>query len=189
MLNRVHWMFLLRTTLIAGLAIQASGQATGPPSGRVDEYQVKAAFLYNFAKFITWPAQTFTSLHDPLTICVMGDTVLRRVLENGIAGKEIEGRRLVVRTISELAQIGGCQILFVSASEQGRVPSILAGCKTRGVLTVGELEGFAAQGGVINFSVEDDKVRFEINLGAANEQQLQISSKLLSLSRIVKTRL
>jgi hypothetical protein len=163
------------------LAAGAAGQTTG-------EYQVKAAFLFNFAKFVKWPAQAFTSPADPLVICVIGDSIVSHVLESTIAGKEIDGRRLVVKTIPDVRQMGVCQILFVSGSEQPRVPAILAGCKTRSVLTVGELEGFAAQGGMINLKVEDGKVRFEINITAATEQQLQISSKLLSLARIVKTK-
>jgi len=177
-LTRLRWTLLLGTTLIA---------STGEVSGQVDEYQVKAAFLYNFAKFVKWPERTFSTLHDPITICLIGDTVLRRVLEDTIAGKEIDGRRLVVKTISDMQQVNVCQILFVSGAEQPHVLAILAGCKTRSVLTVGETESFAAQGGVINFRVEDGKVRFEINIGAADEQRLQISSKLLSLARLVKT--
>lgn len=157
-----------------------------PASGQVDEYQVKAAFLYNFAKFVKWPAQTFTNPNDPMTICVIGDPALSHVVESLVAGKDVEGRRFVVKAIAEVRQIGTCQILFVSGSEQPRVPSILAGCKTRSVLTVGDAEGFAQQGGVINFKMEDGKVHFEININAANEQRLQISSKLLSLARIVK---
>jgi hypothetical protein len=179
-LSRGAWIVLM------GTLISASAGAT---YGQVNEYEVKAAFLYNFAKFVKWPAHTFTSPADPLVICVIGDSMVVHVLESTIAGKEIDGRRLVVRTIPDVRQLGVCQILFVSGSEQQRVPAILAGCKTRSVLTVGELEGFAAQGGVINFKVEDGKVRFEINTTAAAEQQLQISSKLLSLARIVKTKI
>jgi YfiR/HmsC-like len=171
---------VLVAVLIAGSASQMSGQ--------VDEYQVKAAFLYNFAKFVKWPAGAFARPTDPLVICVIGDSAVIRALGSTIAGKAIDGRNLVVRTIADVRQMGVCQILFVSGSEQQRVPAILAGCKTRSVLTVGELEGFAAQGGVINLKLEDGKVRFEINTMAANEQGLQISAKLLSLARIVKTK-
>jgi hypothetical protein len=184
-LNGLRTLVFLGATLGPAWTSELSAQ---PPT-QLDETQVKAAFLYNLAKFVKWPSQTFSSPRDPLTMCVLGSTGLAPVLENTIAGKEIEGRRLVVRTISDLHQIAMCQILFVSGSEEPRVPSILAGCKTRGVLTVGEREGFAAQGGVISFRVENDKVRFEINPGAASDQGLQISAKVLSLARIVKSRL
>jgi hypothetical protein len=165
--------------------------ALAQPNPQTDEYQVKAAFLFNFAKFVKWPENTFAAPTDPMTICVMGRSVLTRALQDIVNGKLVDGRRLAVRPVSlpvSPANLNGaCQILFISGSEQQRTPTILAAWKSGGVLTVGETEGFAGQGGVINFTVEDNKVRFEINPGAATAQRLEISSKLLSLARIVRT--
>jgi len=151
-----------------------------------NEYQVKAAFLYNFAKFVEWPAQSFKGPDDPLTICIVGQNPFGRMLEDTINGKTLERRSFVVRDVPDIQQVGGCHILFVSSSERKNLQSILESIKTPGLLTVGETEGFAANGGVINFKLESGKVRFEINLEAAAKAGLQIRSNLLSLAQIVK---
>ncbi len=152
----------------------------------VDEYQVKAAFLYNFAKFVEWPPQAFHDSGAPLTICVLGQNPFGRSLDQAVDGKVVDDRRLVVRQFADVRQVSGCHILFVSASERKVLRSILGDLKESGVLTVGETDGFTADGGVISLLLEGDRVRFEINLDAAGRQKLRISSKLLSLARIVK---
>jgi hypothetical protein len=161
------------------LAVCAQGQP-------IDEYQVKAAFLYNFAKFVEWPAQTFKSSSEPIKVCVLGQDPFGPALAEAVSGKQIEGRALLVRNISDARQAGNCQILFVSSSERKRLPSIFVGIKAASILTVGEMEGFTAEGGVINFRLEDGRVRIEINVQAAEQGRLHISSKLLSLAQIVK---
>lgn len=167
-------------TVLAGVSVEnASAQA-------VSEYELKAAFLYNFAKFVEWPAAAFKDSNDPIRICVAGKNPFGRALENAVQGKLIEGRGLVVDEISDLRQATACHILFVGASERKRVLTILdtaaAGC---GILSIGDIEGFAAQGGVANFKLEEGRVRFEINVAAAYQQHLRVSSKLLSLAKIV----
>jgi hypothetical protein len=152
----------------------------------MDEYRVKAAFLYNFAKFVEWPPETFQSPTDPLVICTLGYDPYRRALEETVRDKTIQGRTFSVRQVSDVEQANTCQIFFVSASESKRAAAMLPRLKTTGVLTVGEAEGFAASGGVINFKTENGRVRFEINVTAAERAKLRISSKLLSLVQIVK---
>lgn len=174
------------TVLVGILAAAPAARTSAQPIPQTDEYQVKAAFLYNFAKFVKWPANTFAAPTDPMIICVLGNTVLARALQDTVAGKLVDGRHIAVRPISFTKPNGVCHILFVGASEQQRTPAILTAWKNGGVLTIGEHEGFARQGGVINFTVEDNKVHFEINPGAAVAQRLEISSKLLSLARLVK---
>jgi len=172
--------------VLAGCLMVAGWGNSSAFAQPTNEYQVKAAFLYNFAKFVDWPAQSFKGPDDPIAICVLGQNPFGSVLEDTVNGKTLEGRAFVVRNIFDVQQAGGCHILFVSTSERKHLPSILAAIRTPGVLTVGESDGFAAEGGVINFKLEDGRVRFEINLDAAAKKGLQIRSNLLSLAQIVK---
>jgi len=162
------------------LAANACGQA-------MDEYQVKAAFLFNFAKFIEWPSGAFQTAKDPVTVCVLGHNPFGNGLEEVIRGKSIDGRSLVYRQVYDVESANSCQILFVASSECKRFRAVRGTLKPLGILSVGEAEEFVADGGVINFKLEDGRVRFEINVEAAEHQQLHISSKLLSLAQIVKT--
>ncbi len=159
---------------------------TGARAQIIDEYQVKAAFLYNFAKFVEWPPQAFQTPTDPITICVLGPNPFGNALEEAVSGKRVEGRTFMVRQLSSDLPPAGCQILFIGSSEAKRWRAILGGIKTTGVLTVGETETFASEGGVINFRIEAGTVRLQVNLDAAEQAKLRISSKLLSLAQIVK---
>jgi len=152
-----------------------------------EEYEVKAAFLYNFAKFVEWPSQAFKTPQDPILVCVLGHTPLEHTLEQVLRGKSVEGRQFAFRQISDAEEALGCRILFVGSAQNKRFRQLCETLKPAGILTVGEAEGFAASGGVINFKLQDGRLRFEINVDAAEHAQLQISSKLLSLAQIVKT--
>jgi hypothetical protein len=152
-----------------------------------EEYQVKAAFLYNFAKFVEWPSQAFKGPQDPVLVCVLGRNPFGSALEQAIHGKSVQGRPFNLRQVNGAEQANGCQILFISSSEARHFRSFWGSLNPAGILTVGEVEGFAANGGVINFKLDLGRVRFEINLDAAERAQLQISSKLLNLAQIVKT--
>jgi hypothetical protein len=159
--------------------------ATGARAQVIDEYQVKAAFIYNFAKFVEWPPQVFKTSTDPITICVLGQNPFGNALQEAVSGKTVEGRTFIVRQLSSELAATGCQILFVSSSERKRLQAILGNVKTTGVLTVGETETFASEGGVINFRIEAGTVRIQVNVDAAEQAKLRISSKLLSLAQIV----
>jgi hypothetical protein len=174
------------TVILTACLVAASGGCFSAWGQSASEYEVKAAFLYNFAKFVEWPAQSFKGPDDPITICIVGQNPFGHMLEDTVNGKTLEGRAFVVRNVPDVQQAGRCHILFVSSSERKNLQAILAGIRTPGVLTVGETEGFAMNGGVINFKLEDGKVRFEINLHAAAKEGLQIRSHLLSLAQIVK---
>ena len=163
--------------------VVAAVLATSAMAQTVDEYKVKAAFVFNFAKFIQWPREAFKTPVDPLVICVLGQDQMTNSLREAVNGNAIDGRPVVVRKF-EVGQVScDCNILFVSSSATKRFRSWL---KESGVLTVGETPGFTADGGVINFKLEDGRVRFEINVAAAERQQVHISSKLLSLAQVVK---
>jgi hypothetical protein len=154
--------------------------------GEMSEYKVKALFLYNFAQFIEWPALAFKDASAPITICVLEPNPFEDELEHAVWKKIVEGRPLVVRQITEPKQSTGCNMLFISSAQPRRVKALLGELKVGGLLTVGEVEGFASQGGVINFKIKDGSVRLEINKNAAEREGLHISSKLLSLAEIVK---
>lgn len=167
------------------MAIVLGLVATATLPAQVDEYQVKAFFLYNFTRYVEWPPQDFSSPKDPIVICILGPNRFGGALEQAISGKLVDGRPLVVRQIFAIAPKCNCQILFVNASERKLFRSAATTIRAAGILTVGESQGFTSDGGVINFKVEDGKVRFEINVDAAVQEHVHISSKLLSLAQIV----
>jgi hypothetical protein len=158
----------------------------GPSSEASLEYQVKAAFILNFARFVEWPAGAIKDPNAPLEILVLGSAPIDEALLRTVRGQTVMGRPLVVRAIDGVDQSPACHVLFISQSESRRLDAILGQVRGRCVLTVGEVEGFAEAGGVINFTTEENKVRFEINPAAAEGAGLKISSKLLSLARIVR---
>ena len=175
MRSRLSLVLLLTARLLAG----AQGR---PP----DEYQVKAAFLYNFAKFVEWPPEALGGPNEPLAVCVLGEDPFGAALDDVVSGRKVEGRALSIRRISDARQTHGCRILFVSSSERKRVLSVLAGLNEPGVLTVGESDSATAEGMIINFTLEGGKVRFAINAAAAEREKLRVSSRLLSLASSVK---
>jgi hypothetical protein len=148
-----------------------------------NEYHVKAAFLYNFAKFVEWPSDP---PNEPIVIGIIGKDPFGGALEEAIRGKTVKGRKLAAQHLKAGQDPRGCQIIFISASEQKRLRSILADLNGAGVLTVGDTEGFAEAGGMINLTIVDQRVHFEINPDAAQRAGMKISSKLLSLAKIVK---
>jgi hypothetical protein len=156
------------------------------PEEALDEYQVKAAFLYNFAKFVQWPAGTFLSPNEPMAICVLGQDPFGHSLEDTVEGRAIEGRPLIVRHVASIKLAAECHVLFISSAENRRSPPMLSDLRASGILTVGESNAPAADGPIINFRVEGGKVRFDINVDAAERQKLRISSRLLSLAHIVE---
>lgn len=170
----------LMPALVAAMFLPVSAMA------QVDEYRVKAAFLYNFAKFVDWPAQAFKTPTAPIVICVLGPSPFGNTLQQTISGRVAAGRSFTVRQLSDPALSTSCQILFVSSSQCKQFRQISARLKGAGVLSVGEVEGFTAEGGIINFKVEDGRVRFAINVAAADYADIRISAKLLSLATVVQ---
>ena len=148
-----------------------------------NEYQVKAAFLYNFAKFVDWPPDAFGYSSAPLVIGVVGDDRFGGALDQAINGKSIGGRALIVRRLKWGQDLRSCHILFISSSEQKRLPQIIQSLKGASVLTVGDMGQFTQQGGIINFFLKANRVRFEINSRGAEQARLRISSKLMALSK------
>lgn len=145
------------------------------------EYDVKAAFLFNFTKFVDWPPSAFADGRSSLKLCVLGEDPFGRSLQE-VAGEEVGDRKLTVLRAGHLSDPAGCHVLFVSRSERKRLSEILPAVRNDPVLTVGDADGFLEQGGIINFVLEGSKVRFEINQEAADRAGLKISSKLMRLA-------
>jgi len=150
------------------------------------EYEVKAVFLFNFAQFIEWPQDAFPDAATPICISVLGDDVFADTLEGMVKGETVKGRSVVIKRLHDVSDVATCHVLFVSRSEESRLPKIFSLLKNAGVLTVGECKDFAVREGVINFFLQGNKIRFEINPEAARRNGLKISSQLLSLARIVE---
>ena len=156
--------------------------AADQPQG---EYQVKAAFLFNFARFVEWPPRAAGGAGAPVEVCVLGDDPFGEALDRAVAGKTLNDRTMVVRRGKKLQELNGCEVLFISNSEKSRLAGILGALRTVHVLTVGECEDFAAQGGEVQFTLEDNHVRFIINVDATDRAGLKVSSKLLGLAHVI----
>lgn len=154
----------------------------------IEEYQMKAAYLYNFIKFVEWPPQSFANAASPVVICVFGEDPFGGALQEAVRGKMAADRTVVVRSVTDLPGSKSCHILFVSAASWKRSRPALGTPAGGGLLTVGESPGFTANGGIIRFKLDGARLRFEVNIEAAQQARLQISSKLLSLAEIVRTR-
>jgi hypothetical protein len=149
------------------------------------EYQVKAAFLFNFGKFVEWPESTYASPKSPFSICVLGEDPFGAALDQTLHGKVIANRPVSVSRVKDAAPAQHCQIVFVSSSEKLHLATIFASFRGSNALLVGETDGFAAAGGAIQFTLEENHIRFAINPEAIRRAGLQISSRLLALARIV----
>ena len=177
------WVLLSLCLMLACSVLTHAVPAAEPI---VDEYQVKAAFLFNFAKFVEWPTEAFSDPNAPLVITVFGEDPFNGSLE-AVKGKLVNNRKLTIRRVRDIQDIGKSNVLFVSPSAKKDLARILETLQGQSVLTVGEDGVFTQCGGIINFVKEDNRVRFEVNVSAAERAGLKISSRLLALARIVKS--
>jgi hypothetical protein len=169
----------LSLSLIWLLLVGAAGRAQ---ESQPTEYQIKAAFLFNFAKFVQWPPAAFPQKTSPIVIGILGESPFHDDLARTIRDKSIDDRPLVIKELRSPAQATQCHILFISTSEKKRLPEILESLKGANVLTVGEMDHFTENGGMINFVLLGKKIHFQINREEATKAGLKISSKLLSLA-------
>lgn len=151
------------------------------------EYQVKAAFVFNFSKFVEWPPKTFSSEDAPITIGILGEDPFGMELEELVPNQIVGARKFVIRRSRDLENLETCHILFISRSEKNIIPKILQSLKGKSILTISDIEQFATNGGIICFIKQSNRIRFQINLEAAKSADLKISSKLLSLAKIVES--
>lgn len=151
------------------------------------EYELKAAFLYNFTKFVEWPGESFPASDSPLRLCVLGDDPFGSELSQVTEGKVVGGHPVQVAVLDNWHHARDCQLVFITSSELTPLRDILHGLRGTSALTVGDSNSFAKEGGMIRLLIEGGRMRFEVNLRAASEAHLKISSKLLSLAKAVLT--
>ena len=151
-----------------------------------NEYQVKATYLYNFGKYVKWPGTLPASQGDSFPVCVFGQDPFGAILDSTLAGETLDGKPVVLRRISKPQDAVECRILFISSTEEKRLKEILAALDGHGVLTVSDMTGFTRRGGMIQFLLEGDKVRFEVNLASTENSKLVLSSELLKVAASVR---
>lgn len=168
--------------ILPGLGLEAHAQDSSVSS----EYLIKAGFIYNFANLVQWPANAFAQPDSPIVIGILGEDPFGTVLDRVLAGKKVNGRVFLVKRLKSVTDLKECHIVFVSSSEMTHLADAIHVVKGMPILTIGEIPGFAKRGGMINLVLEDNKVHFEVNVEAAKEADLNISSRLLALARIVQ---
>lgn len=178
-LGRHHFTRLL--LVVTGL----TGTAGAAGAAVSLEYRVKAAYLYNFVKFTEWPAEAFRAPGTPYHICVLGSDPFGPDLEAAAQDHLVRERRIAIRRIARVESAGGCHVVYVAASERARLGDIIRTLASAPTLTVGDDQDFIRRGGCVRFYLVENRVRFEINLAAADRARLRLSAKLLSLARVV----
>jgi hypothetical protein len=173
--------------ILAGFLFLAAYRAGGVEE-KPTEYEVKAVYLFNFARFVEWPRHSPEEEEDEVrfTICVLGRDPFGSVLDRVLAGEILHGRRAATRRIASVQEASGCRVIFISESEKGRLRQVLGALREKSILTVSDMDGFAARGGMIQLVLENDRVRFEVNLTAATNVGLGLSSELLKVARGVR---
>ncbi|HWO29072.1 MAG TPA: YfiR family protein [Candidatus Acidoferrum sp.] len=181
------------TILIVALSVSLSwapgALAQDRDSSDSSEYLIKAGFIFNFAKFVDWPPTTFAQPDSPIVIGILGTDPFGAIIDQIVQDKKIGGRGFVVKRLkwgTDPKDLRDCKILFVGASERLHIDELVQIVRGLPILTVGETPGFAEHGGVIRFVLEDNRVRFEVNVEAARQAGLTISSRLLTLARIIQ---
>ena len=168
--------------LILILASTAIGLAADPET--LTEYQIKAAFFFNFTRFVEWPEDAFATPTSPIVACIVGETPLTDLLTGVAQGKVVNGRAVSIIRVKPTDDFRACNLLFISEAAQRSTSEILARLKKTNTLTVGEIPGFPRAGGMINFSIQDNKVKLEMNLDATTRAGLKVNSKLIAVSRL-----
>jgi len=155
-------------------------------SQQYTEYDLKAAYVYNFSKFVTWPSYAFENDQSSFDIVVLGESPITKVLLKALKDRKILNRNISIKVINNVEEIRGAQLVFLSKNMQAKTKEVVAYCKNKPILLVGDvIEGFCQSGGTINFTPKASKYRFEINNQATKSSQIVISSKLLALARII----
>lgn len=178
--------FIIAVMVSLSLAVSVRAQSADPDGS--SEYLIKAGFIYNFAQLVQWPDAAFPQSDSPIVIGIVGNDPFGATIDSVVQGKKLNGRNLIVKRfkwVKDGKEIRECNILFVSSSERDRLDEIIQTVKWLPILTIGETPGFATRGGIINLTLEGNRVRFEVDIEAAKQANLNISSRLLALARIV----
>jgi hypothetical protein len=170
---------------LRALVVLAPLLVSAPALPAATEYQVKAAFLFNFARFVDWPAMTFVSASAPFSLCVYGNDPFGADLDAVVRGESIAGRPMVVRRVQELRDVSQCQILFIADSADRELESVVATLDRRATLTVSDLEGAARRGAMVRMMTVNGKIRLRINIDAVRAAHLSMSSNLLRAAEVI----
>lgn len=176
----LYLSLIISFNIIVFMGIQTYSETLFGP-----EYQIKAAFIYNFAKFIEWPEEILNrNNNNSVTLCIIPDNPESDIFFS-LNNRTVGGKRMEVKKISNIKDIDGCHILFVDSTDKAFIKECLKGIKDRSILTVGHFKGFIREGGIINFFTEEGKLRFEVNLNAAKNSGIKLGSQLLMSAEIV----
>lgn len=170
--------------VVCFLALSSTQGAAQEPISK--EYRLKAAFLYNFTKFVEWSETKLGPPGSPISIGVLGTSPFGSSLEEAVLDRTVNGRAINIKRVSSIPAARSVHLLFVSETEDARLPELRDALKNTGVVTVGESAAFAKHGGVIQFAIDGDKVRFDINVAAAEWTGVKISAQLQKLARTVR---
>ncbi|MGA7524127.1 MAG: YfiR family protein [Acidobacteriaceae bacterium] len=175
--SRARWLagLLLAVVGVTSVGLLVPGARAEGPS-RDD---VEAAYLYNFGKFVRWPAG---SAQGPLLICVAAQDSFTQALAPLVAGEQIDQRPLQVKAVDDPSKVSGCSMLFIGLTDPGRIDAFLAAVEGKPILTVGDVPDFLVRGGTIQFVLMEDHIRFSVNLSAASRSGLDLSSELLKVA-------
>lgn len=173
----------LQILLAAILALSVGGApALRAQQPKASEFQVKAAYLYNFGRFVAWPNQNPAQASDAFEICVLGADPFGPTLDTTLASGTISGKNVTAKRISKPQDVDDCRIVFISSSEEKRLNEVLSALDKASVLTVSDIPRFSERGGMIGFILEGDRVRFDVNLSSAQSARLTLSSELLKVA-------
>jgi hypothetical protein len=182
-----HFRSRARAAILAALCIALAPGMAATAGAESLEYAIKAAYLYKFGLFVTWPSTAFASPDSAIDLCVIGEDPFGATLDATVSGQRVGGRPVVIRRLNTIGRDSGCHILFVGGSDTQRTSQTLVAVRGSGVLTVTDAQASGATG-IVNFVIKDNRVRFDIDENAAAQNGLIISSKLLSLALNVKQR-
>jgi hypothetical protein len=174
---------LASTVMVCGLL---SGAALKAQVSKPSEYQVKAAYLSNFGRFVEWPSRARAARDEPFYVCVVGQDPFGNSIDAALAGETIDRARLVAKRIERLPEAVDCRIVFISSSEDSQLKAVLAAVEKASILTISDMPEFAKRGGMIQFVLDGNRVRFQVNLEAVRRVGLNLSSDLLKLALAVR---
>jgi hypothetical protein len=176
---------LLLAASLSTFAEAPQKTAAGREDTAYSEYQIKAAFIYKFATFVEWPKEALPPAEAPFKIGVLGRDPFHETLEQTLGANTIKDRNTSVKRSSDARDLLDCQIVFIADSESGRLKETIELFKGHRILTVGDMDGFAEAGGIINLVTDGKKIRFKVNVDAARRAALKVSSNLLQLAQVV----
>ena len=182
MYKKIYHIIIL--IILLSIKVQAQMGFTLYPS----EYQVKAKYLYNLARFVDWPEQSFADSNSSYIIGILGEDPFGIDLEKTVEGKKAKGRNFVVKRFPKYEDLQFCHILYINLTDKDKLNKVIKKIKNENILTVGDTKNFAQNGGIINFITKEKKIRFQINLSAAEQSGIQISSLILRQADLIENK-